>query len=57
MGRHPMVWKLPSGVVIHKPDKDNCTKLEAYCTIPRLSCVRKELEKVAEELQSEEAKR
>jgi hypothetical protein len=33
MGRHPVVWKPASGVVIRNPGKDNYTKLKAYISI------------------------
>jgi len=38
-GRHPAVWKRASGVVIRNPGKDDCTKLKAYRSISRLSCM------------------
>jgi len=54
-GRHPAVWKRPSGVVICKPGKDDYTKLKAYSTISLLSCMGKVVERVGVELLSEEA--
>jgi len=57
MGRHPVVWKRASGVVIRKPGKDDYTKLKAYRLISLLSCMGKGVEKVAVELLSEEAER
>jgi hypothetical protein len=56
-GRHPVVWKRASGVVIRKPGKDDYTKMKAYRSISLLSCMGKVVEKVAAELLSEEAKR
>jgi len=56
-GRHPAVWKRASGVVTRKPGKDDYTKLKAYPSISRLSCMGKLVEKVAAELPSEEAER
>jgi len=56
-GRHPVVWKWASGVVICKPGKDDYTKLKSYHSISLLSCMGKVVEKVAAELLSEEAKR
>jgi len=51
------VWKQASGVVIHKPGKDDYTKLKAYLSISLLSCMGKVVENVAAELLSEEAER
>jgi len=56
-GRHPAVWKLPSGVVIRKPGKDDYTKLKAYRSISLLSCMGKVIEKVVAELLAEQAER
>jgi hypothetical protein len=56
-GRHPVVWKRASGVVIPKPGKDDYMLLKAYRSILLLSCMGKVVEKVVPELLSEEAKR
>jgi hypothetical protein len=56
-GRHPVVWKRASGMVIRKPGKDDYTKLKAYRSISLLSCMGKELERVASELLFEDADR
>jgi len=56
-GRHPAVWKQASGGVICKPGKDDCTQLKVYRSISLLSCIATVVEKVAAELQSEEARR
>ena len=39
MGRHPAIWKRASGVLIHKPGKDNYTKLKAYRSLLLRSCM------------------
>jgi hypothetical protein len=57
MGRHPAVWKRASSVVIHKPGKDDYTKLKPYRSILLLSSMGKVVKKVAEELLSEEPER
>jgi hypothetical protein len=57
MGRHPSVWKRASGVLIHKPGKDDYTQLKAYRSISLLSCMGKVDEKVVAELLSDEAER
>jgi hypothetical protein len=44
-GRHPAVLKLASGLVIHKPGKDDYTKLKAYVSISLLSCIGKVVKK------------
>jgi hypothetical protein len=36
-GRHPEVLKRASGVVIHKPGKDDYTQLKSYLSISLLS--------------------
>jgi len=56
-GRHPVVWKRASPVVIHKPANDDYTKLKAYRSTSLLSCMGKVVEKVVAELLSEEAER
>jgi hypothetical protein len=56
-GKHPVIGKRASCVVIHKPGKDDYTKLRAYRSILLLSCMGKVVEKVAAELLSEEAER
>jgi hypothetical protein len=43
-GRHPVVWKRASGVVIHKPGKDDYTQLNAYRSLSLLSCIGKVVE-------------
>jgi hypothetical protein len=57
MTRHPAVWKLPSGVMIQKPRKDNCMKLKVYRSISLLSWMGKGFKKVVAELLSEDGKR
>jgi len=56
-GRHPVVWKRASGEVIHKPGKDDYTKLKACPSILLLSCMGNGVEKVAAEPLSVEAER
>jgi len=56
-GRHSVVWKRASGVVIRKPGKDDYTKLKAYRSISLPSCMGKVVENVAAGLVSEEAER
>jgi len=56
-GRHPVVWKRASGVVIRTPGKDDYTKLKAYRSILLLSRMGKVVERVTAELLSEEAER
>jgi hypothetical protein len=56
-GRHPAVWKRASGVVIRQSGKDDYTKLKAYGSILLLSCMGKEVEKVAMELLPEQAEK
>jgi hypothetical protein len=57
MGRHPLVWKRASEVVIHKPSKDNYTQLKAYRSISLLCSMGKVVEKVVAELLSDESER
>ena len=56
-GRHPVVWKRASRVVIRKAGKDHYTQLKAYRSISLLSCMGKVVETVITELRSEEAER
>ena len=56
-GRHPLVWKRASGVVICKPGKDDYTQLKANRSISLLSCMGKVVEKAVAELLSDVAKR
>jgi len=55
-GRHPMVRKQASGMVICKPGRDNYRSLKAYRSMSLLSCMGKVVEKVATELLSEQGK-
>ena len=48
---------LPHGVAICIPGKDNYMQLMAYTSIPLLSCMGSEAEKVVTEWMSEEAER
>jgi len=56
-GRHPLVWKRASGVVIRKTGNDDYTQLMAYRSISLLSCMGKVVKKVVAELLSNEAER
>jgi len=56
-GRHPLLWKRASGMVIRKPSKDDYTQLKAYRSISLSSCIGKVVEKVVAELLSDEAER
>jgi len=56
-GRHPVVLKRPTRVVIRKPGKDDFTQLEANRSISLLSCLGKLVDKVVADLLSEEAER
>ena len=49
-GRHPLLWKRASGMVIRKPSKDDYTQLKAYRSISLLSCVGTVVERVVTEL-------
>jgi hypothetical protein len=49
-GRHPVVWKQTSGVVICKPGKDDYTKLKASRSISQLRSMWKVVQNVAAEL-------
>jgi len=51
-GSHPVQWKRASGVVIHKPGKEDSTRLKAYHYISLVSCIGKVVEKVVAELLS-----
>jgi hypothetical protein len=53
-GRHPVVWKRASGVVISKPGNDDYIQLKAYCSISLLSCMGKVVERVVAEMISDE---
>jgi len=56
-GRHPVVWKWASGVVIRKLCIDDYTQLKAYRSISLLSCMGKVVEKVVAGMLSDEAER
>jgi len=56
-GRHPVVWKRASTLVIHEPSEDDYTLLKAYRSISLLSYLGNLVEKVVAEVLIEEAKR
>jgi hypothetical protein len=56
-GRHPAVWRPPSGVVIRNPGNDDYPTMMAYHSRSLHSCIGKVVKKVATELLSEEVER
>jgi len=56
-GRPRGVWKRASGMAIHKPVKEDDTKLYAHRSRLLFSCIGKVVEEVVTELLSEEAER
>ena len=47
LGIHPDRWKIPRGVTITKPGKDDCSLAKSYQRISLLNCLGKMVEKVA----------